>query len=78
MSKIFERVQQLRDVGRDVKVWGTTDDDEYALIVDEDNNNVFVAQKDIVSGLGRWECSPVHLDYYAESVYAKRFPKPAP
>lgn len=61
------------DAGRNVYVWGMSEDGRRVLIVDLDGGQVSVASVDAVNGLGRWECSADHLRAYSD-LYRDRFP----
>lgn len=71
-TPIAETVERLQDAGRDVWVWGWSDDGRHVLIVDNDNDQVTVAHVESMGSLGRWECSYRHLRQNV-GVYVAQF-----
>ena len=61
-----------------MKVWGKSADGKRALVVVESEHRepaayIFPIVGGRLADSGRWECSPAHLDTYAD-LYRERFP----
>ena len=72
-TPIGRAVDKHQSDGHDVYIFGFSANGRYALVVDVEQETVSVASVHTCNGLGRWECSKLHLSSNMD-LYMERYP----